>query len=207
MLMIDHLVFATPDLERGVSEIEALTGVCASPGGRHPAWGTHNCLAALGAETYLEIIAPDPAQPEPAAPRPFGLDGLPGSRLASWGVRGDHLERLVRAAAGNGVRLGELLSGSRIRSDGVVLAWELTSPPTSIEAGLIPFFIDWGSSPHPAGSAASGLSLVGLRAEHPEPAGVARSLAALGADLPVLRASEPALVAVLDSPRGRVELR
>jgi hypothetical protein len=33
---VDHLVYATPDLNRGIDEIERLTGVRATPGGQHP---------------------------------------------------------------------------------------------------------------------------------------------------------------------------
>ncbi|SRR5216684_454718 len=99
---IDHLVYATPDLARGVSEIEALTGVRASVGGQHLGWGTRNCLAALGIDIYLEIIAPDPAQPQPPRPRPFGIDGLLRSRLVTWSARCDRLERVVHTAAQNG---------------------------------------------------------------------------------------------------------
>ncbi len=189
---IDHLVYATPDLARGVSEIEALTGVRASVGGQHLGWGTHNCLAALGINIYLEIIAPDPAQPPPPRPRPFGIDGLLRSRLVTWSARCDSLERVVHTAAQNGVLLGEILSGSRIRLP---------------EDGLVPFLIDWGSSPHPAASAATGLSLVELRAEHSNPRSLTRSLGALGVYLPVIQASQNALVATIDSPKGRVELR
>jgi hypothetical protein len=50
---VDHLVYATADLDRGVAEIELLLGIRASPGGRHPAWGTRNALVALGSMSYL----------------------------------------------------------------------------------------------------------------------------------------------------------
>jgi hypothetical protein len=73
--------------------------------------------------------------------------------------------------------------------------------------GLVPFFIDWGRSPHPAQTAAPGASLVALRAEHPDAQSVQRLLLALGLDLPVQSGPRPALVATIDSPRGRVELR
>jgi hypothetical protein len=73
--------------------------------------------------------------------------------------------------------------------------------------GIIPLFIDWGESPHPAGNAAQGASLVSLRAEHPDAAGVRRMLRRLGLNLPVARGRHPALIAVIECPRGRVELR
>ncbi len=37
---VDHVVYATPDLERGMEEIERLTGVSPTLGGEHPGRGT-----------------------------------------------------------------------------------------------------------------------------------------------------------------------
>ena len=71
----------------------------------------------------------------------------------------------------------------------------------------MPFFIDWGSSPHPALTAAKGATLTQLRAEHPDAPRVQKMLDALGLDLKVSPASAPAIIATIDSPRGRVELR
>ena len=204
---IDHLVFATPDLAQGVDEIEVLTGVRASAGGQHAAWGTHNRLLALGRDAYLEIIAPDPSQPQPTKPRPFGIDTLTHSRLVTWAARGSHLEQFARSAAERGVHLGEVFSGSRVRSDGAILSWQLTSPWLLLEGGLVPFFIDWGESPHPAASAAQGLSLVELRAEHPNPHVLSRTLQTLGLEISVQQASNAALVATIQGPKGRIQLR
>jgi len=203
---VDHLVYATLDLARGASEIEALTGVRASPGGQHLAWATHNCLLALGPETYIEIIAPDPSQPKPPGARPFGIDGLRHSRLVTWAACGAGLEHFVRAVARRGVILGELFSGSRVLSNGAILAWQMTSPFSLLEGGLIPFFIDWGVSPHPAASASAGLSLVELRAEHPSPRVLAHTFEVLGVSIPIRQAPKASLVATILGPKGQIEL-
>jgi hypothetical protein len=204
---VDHLVYATPDLNRGVAEIEKLLGVRATAGGQHPGRGTRNALVALGPMVYLEILAPDPEQPPPEEPRPFGLDGLKEPRLVAWFVKGSDLERLRGEAVGKGVPLGEVKSGSRRRPDGVQLSWQFTDPWVPVADGVVPFLIDWGNSPHPARTAAKGATLVSLRAEHPDARGVSEMLRHLGLDLPVKQGPSPALIAVIEGPRGRVELR
>ena len=91
--------------------------------------------------------------------------------------------------------------------DGVVLAWRYTDPRTVVADGLVPFVIDWGTTPHPAATAATGASLVALRAEHPDADRVRKMLDDLGIDLRVDKGSRAALVATINGPRGRVELR
>ena len=204
---VDHLVYATPDLARGVDEIERLIGVRASPGGRHPGLGTRNALVALGQDVYLEIIAPDPDQPKPPQPRRFGLDTLTVSRLVTWAAKGTDLERLQLDAERIGVALGKVALGSRRRPDGVELTWRATSSEAMIADGIVPFFIDWGESPHPSSSASRGAFLVALRAGHPDASGVRRMLDKLALPLVTRRGAMPALVATIDGPRGRVELR
>ena len=204
---IDHLVYATPDLNTGIEAIEKLTGVRATPGGQHPGRGTRNALIALGPTSYLEIIGPDPEQPAPPNPRPFGIDGLKAPRLARWVVKGQNLEQLAAEASRKGIQLGEVTSGKRQRPDDVLLTWRYTDPRVDLADGLVPFFIDWGESPHPAATAAKGLTLIALRAEHPDAARVRKILTQLGLDLPVRTGPAPALIATIDSPRGRVELR
>ena len=204
---VDHLVYATPDLDLGIRTIEGLLGVRASAGGQHPGLGTRNALVALGPNTYLEIIGPDPDQPKLSQSLRFGIDGLKKPRLVGWVAKGVRLEELVRRAHGAGVGLGEVIAGSRKRPDGVVLAWRYTDPSVVLEDRLIPYFIDWGTSPHPAGSAARGATLVALRAEHPDAPRVERMLKAVGLNLPVQSGPRTALIATIDSPNGRVILR
>lgn len=204
---IDHLVYATPDLDRSVEEIERLLGVRATPGGQHPGRGTRNALVALGPTSYLEIIAVDPDQPRPKDPRAFGIDELKVSRLVAWSIKGENLEQLRKEAISKGVLLGEVKTGRRRRTDGVELAWQVTDYSVTVADGIVPFFIDWGSSPHPADSAVQGASLIDLSAEHPDPGNVRQLLTRLAVDLKVARGSSPTLIATIDCPRGRVELR
>ncbi len=128
-------------------------------------------------------------------------------RLAAWAAKGQDLERIAADAARNGVKLGAVGSGSRKRPDGVLLSWRFTSPATLLADGIVPFFIDWGKTPHPAQTAAAGATLVALRAEHPDARGVGEMLRKLGVPLPVTSGPAPALIATVDCPKGRVELR
>jgi hypothetical protein len=204
---VDHLVYATPDLQRGIDAIEKQLGIKATPGGQHPGLGTRNALVALGPTSYLEIIGPDPEQPKPSGPRRFGIDDLKAPRIVRWVVKSSELADVADKAAAAGVTLGPIASGSRRRPDGVVLAWRYTDPAVAVADGLIPFFIDWGTSPHPALTAARGATLAQLRAEHPDARRVQKMVDDLGLDLRVSQAAAPAIIATIDSPRGRVELR
>jgi hypothetical protein len=98
-------------------------------------------------------------------------------------------------------------TGQRELSNGRVLSWRSTYPDVRAGSGLVPFLIDWGDSPHPAYTAPAGIELVDLRAEHPDPAVIIDRLRTLGLDLPVVAGRSPALIAMLATPRGRLELR
>jgi Glyoxalase-like domain len=204
---IDHLVYATPDLQPGIDSVEKLLGVRATPGGQHPGRGTRNALLSLGPGVYLEIIGPDPEQATPSQPRPFGIDRLTGPRLVTWAAKGTDLEHWSSEVRAKGVQLGTVTPGSRRRSDGVLLSWRYTDPRTVVVDGIAPFFIDWGKTPHPATTAAQGASLVDLRAEHPDVKTVQAVLDVLQLDLRVQAGPRPTLIATVNGPRGRVDLR
>ena len=216
---IDHLVYGAPELAAAVARLEALLGVAAVPAGRHEGRGTHNALLALD-DAYLEIIAPDPGQPAPPAPRPFGLDRLTEPRLVTFAVHhaghpagvvpadpAHRLEQWRRLAAARGYDPGPSAAGGRRRPDGAVLRWHLCQHEELPFGGVVPFLIDWGATPSPAATAPSGCRLLGLEGTHPEPVAVRAALRALEvAAVPVLRGPAPALRATLATPRGRAEL-
>lgn len=204
---IDHLVYATPDLASGIEQVEKLLGVKAVPGGQHPGAGTRNALIRLGELTYLEIIGPDPDQPKPVQSRRFGIDDLKAPRLVTWAAKGTDLNAITQDAKQRGIDLGQVQSGSRRRPDGVLLAWRLTVSPALNADGIVPFFIDWGTTQHPASSLPKGCTLISLRAEHPDAARVRAMLVGLGLNLPVEAGRAPALIALVRTPHGDVELR
>jgi len=205
--VLDHLIVATPDVAATVAEFERRLGVRAIVGGRHPAWGTHNALIGLGDRVYLELMGPDPEAPATHGPRPFGIDRLRAPKLAAWVARGVELDALAALASRHGIDLGGVFDRSRTRPDGSVLSWRMTDPLAPRVDGLLPFFIDWGTTAHPAASAPSGGRVLALSAEHPEPERVRVALDALDLDLVVGKGPAPALIAKLATPRGEVELR
>ena len=206
LAQVDHIIYATPDLDRTVEALERQLGVRATPAGSSPGRGTHSALLSLGAGAYLEIVAPDPGQARPSQP-PWWMPGLHEPRIVQWAAKGMHLESLRATAVSAGVPLGEVTSGRRMQPDGVWLTWRFTSPRRPVADGIVPFFIDWGHARHPARSAPPGVRLVGLRGEHPDTERVRRMLRQLGLALPVAHGDRPALIATLDGPLGRLELR
>jgi glyoxalase-like protein len=203
--VIDHIVYATPDLDATVAEL-ARRGLVTSRGGAHDGLGTRNALADLGGGTYLEVIGPDPDQPEPAAPRPFAIDELREPRLVAWAVRVADLDAAVTAARARGYDPGDARDMARLRGDGVLLAWRLTPPPATVPA-VVPFVIAWGDTEHPSRTAAPGARLESFTAAHPDPVAVRQHLSALGVpDVTVEQAPSPALHAVIATPAGPVPL-
>ncbi len=204
---VDHIVYATTDLEHTIEVIAEQLGVTPSVGGAHPGRGTRNALLALGPLSYLEIVGPDRDQPDHATPRWFRIDTLTAPRLVTWAANSADLVAFRVRALKAGVMLGDVASGSRQRPDGSMLAWTLTDPTPLRDDGIVPFFIDWGTSAHPATASAKGLTLIGLRAEHPDALRVRTRLDSLGLPLDVRDAASPALIATIDGPRGEFVLR
>jgi len=185
-----------------MDRIEALLGVRPARGGRHPRYGTHNAVVSIAAETYLEVIAPDPAAQPPDRGAPFGVDAVRVPRLVTWALR---VEAIAEAAAAAG--LGEVEHGARRTTDGSLLTWELTDPYAMPLDGAVPFLIRWGATPHPAGAAPRAGTLVGLRIEHPHPEQVRAALGPLRVEVEVTAAETTVLEALVRTGRGVVELR
>lgn len=203
---IDHLIYGAPDLDRGMDEIERRLGVRPARGGRHPQYGTRNALLALGEETYLEVMAPDPELPVPEKGTLFSLDELEEPRLVAWALRCEEIEAVAGRARAEGVGLGRVEAGSREQPDGTTVSWRLTDPRAVPLDGAVPFLIAWGETPHPARSAPDGGELVGLEIRHPDPGGVRDALRVLGVEMPVAAGPGARLAAAIRTGERRLEL-
>ncbi|MFF8726101.1 VOC family protein [Streptomyces sp. NPDC015171] len=201
--LLDHLVLATPDLGATVAEFARRTGIVPAPGGVHLALGTRNQLVGLGGRSYLEIIGPDPEQPAPTGPRPFGVDRLAAPAVLTWAISPPDLDAAVAGARAVGHDPGPVRPMSRRTPDGAVLRWRLTDTGPGEGAGLVPFLIDWGDSPHPAASGLPVTPLLAVSASAPDPERVRGPLAALGTSL-ALATGPVALSFTLDTPNGPV---
>jgi len=207
-LAVDHLVIAARSLAEGTAWLRERIGIAAQPGGAHVAMGTHNALVSLGPRLYLEVIAIDPAARAPDRPRWFDLDDprmrarlAEGPSLVHWVVR----TRTIDSDAAR-TDLGSILT--MIRGD---FEWRITVPDDGHlpQRGLVPTLIQWPDTRHPADRLeSSGLSLIALAGEHPEPAPVRKALEALGLSeiLKVSYGRSPRLAAMLRTPRGVVTL-
>ncbi|AIS01215.1 VOC family protein [Streptomyces glaucescens] len=199
---LDHLVLATPDLAATLADFTRRTGVTPAAGGTHVGLGTRNHLVGLGGAGYLEIIGPDPEQPAPAGPRPFGVDLLPGPRTVTWAIRTTDLDAAIASARARGHDPGPARAMSRRTPDGALLEWRLTDG-SAHPSGLVPFLIDWGASRHPTAAGLPVTPLLRLSATAPDPAEIRPLLAALDTGL-ALAEGPAGFSFTVGTPRGPV---
>lgn len=204
MATIDHLVYAVTDLAAAVDWFEDATGTRPAIGGAHVGLGTHNALVSFG-ECYLELIAPDPGQPDPDGPRPFGVDDLDAPGLVGFAVRpvaGESIDGLADRCLQRGFNMGPVADMSRVTPAGVRLAWRLTMPTQM----PLPFLIEWGDTPRPNTTAPGGVALVDFVVGTPNTTSTASAWEALGLTLPLEHADTTHLRATVSGPGGAVEL-
>lgn len=202
---LDHIVYATPDLDELVASFRDRTGVDPPFGGRHPGKGSRNHLVNLGGSAYLELIGPD----DPSAPgrgtTAWGIHELTGPRIVAWLVHPADLDATVAHARERGYEPGDVKPMSRDTPEGTTLHWRLAKEPPDNRDGLVPALIDWQQSPHPTTAGLPELPLVSFTGYHPDPDTVRAGLDALGVQLD-LEQGPPGFEVVLETPNGKVTL-
>jgi catechol 2,3-dioxygenase-like lactoylglutathione lyase family enzyme len=129
---IDHVIYATADLDAAAARVEEILGVASVPGGRHDGLGTHNRIVPLGGG-YLELLAV--ADPEEARRSPLGAAVLEriartGDGLMGWAVAVDDVAPVAQ-------RLG--IGVSTISRQG--LSAQLAGVAEAMREPTLPFFI------------------------------------------------------------------
>ena len=205
MALIDHIVWGGRDLDGGIEKMADMTGVTAQKGGAHPGNGTCNALMSLGSLQYLEIIAPDKTQ---------DLTGTHGEMLGTLKADGvltfcmENGDLEVEADLVRGLNL--IPDGpndwSRQAPDGTLLRWRLLMVEGHDYGFQIPFFIDWLDCVHPSTVTPSGVALAAFQVATPRAEDLSKIYNGLNIECPVVQASEPAMTATLETPKGSVVL-
>ena len=201
--MLDHIILLIADLETFKSRFEAETGVELTVGGAHPGLGTVNLLASVGEGVYLEFIAPNPDLEEP--------QGL-GARLVAYGephvasfaLRTEDMEATVAAAEAAGLSTLGPAAGSRETPDGVLLSWSGLYLVGHDQGDQVPFYIDWGETPHPSDTSAQGLKLLSFHAVHPEPERLATIYRGMDMPVTVVAGEAPGFELRIGTPKGEL---
>lgn len=204
--LLDHLVWLAADLDEACAQFEAMSGVAAQYGGKHPI-GTHNALVGFGPQVYLEIVAPQPGVTE-GHPWVTAARKRPEPHLLAYCMRSaSSLSDLARQAKAKGLCDADPFPLSRHQPSGELLEWELYMPSIAGAGAAVPFFIDWAETPHPSRSASSAAALVSFAVEHPDPDSIAPAMSLLAPGVRVDRSSEEiTLRAEIGTPRGKIVL-
>lgn len=211
---IDHLVIGAASLEQGVAWCEATFGVAPDAGGVHPFMGTHNRLLRIDgpgfANTYLEIIAIDPAAPPPGRVRWFGLDDPAvqarlgsGPQLLTVVARTPNVEMLRWGLINFAADPGPALAAERPTPEGL-LSWRILVRDDGAlpGQGRLPVLIQWQGRHPTEAMPPSPLVLQAVRFGQVRPR-EATLLRLRGAQVV---ADGPAIAVTLGTPRGPITL-
>lgn len=204
---IDHIVYAVPDLEEAIDQLEKRLGVRPQFGGRHTTKGTKNALLNLGNACYLEILAVDESNTDIFAPRWMGIDLIETSKITRWSIKSDQLTQDQAILQSYQKELGEIQKGQRKLSNGKLIQWEMILPLAEPEVDILPFMTDWTySSIHPTDSLPQLCELVSIELMHPEPKSIQEYLEKLNLSMTISQDQNPIIRISIQTPNGIVSL-
>ena len=152
-MRIDHVIYATRDLDVAAVRIESELGVQVVAGGRHEGLGTHNRIVPLG-DGYLELLAVCDAEEAARSALGSALQARleqAGDGLMAWAVSVDDVQPIAE-------RLDTWVS--TIAREG--LSAQLTGLLEAMRDPFLPFFVARGEGvPDPGhGADAGGISWI-----------------------------------------------
>ncbi len=206
-VIVDHIIVGIADLDEGIEQLEALTGVRAVIGGEHPGRGTRNALISLGTGHYMELLAPVPGGVIDEFDDLAGdLPGFSELTPIGWAASSTNVDDLAQRLVAAGYEVAGPVAGSRVKPDGSVLEWRTLAIEQPLIAGA-PFFIEWGeSSVHPSASSPAGCELGTVNLQDPSSDALRDLMDLLGLDVGVEQAGHLAFEFVLECPNGVVRI-
>lgn len=205
--IIDHIVYAVPDLEKAMLDFENRTGVAPTFGGYHTHQGTKNAIVNIGKDAYLEIITVDSANEAITGPRWMGVDLILEPKVTRWSLKSDQLSSDSIILQKYDPQMGEVKGGQRNTSSGDLLSWMMIMPLPHPEVEIVPFITSWGAdSVHPTSNLPQNCRLLELQFTHPQPELFREVWQGLGLKRAIAQGPVVEIKLVLDTPKGRVEL-
>jgi hypothetical protein len=141
---IDHVIYATADLEGAAARVEAELGLTSIAGGRHDGLGTHNRIVPLGDGSFLELLAVvDPEEARRSALGTiFQAAVARGEGLCGWAAAVDDVAAIA-------ARLGTPITS--VGRQGMTA--RLTAVEEALAEPCLPFFIERSGGRSGAGGA------------------------------------------------------
>ena len=147
---LDHVVLGTSNLEQALVSFEQETGVRPLMVVSHKGLGTKSARVAFEQCAFLEIIGPDSEQG--SYPLAEKLSKIPEGQLVPihYAVRNSKSKEYKNTTWKDmGLECDEVTMIAKDK--GMPWQWNMFFMEGHHDAGLMPFFIDWGESHHAAG--------------------------------------------------------
>jgi hypothetical protein len=203
-MILDHFAWSSPSLDKAIDDVEAWSGIRATPGGSHPGMGTRNALLSLHDGLYLAIDAPDPVQ-ESAAGNGARMAAQPGYNMDLFAVATDDILAAQRVLERFGLS-SALRAGSRKTLRGEILKWRHLAVEPSRFGNALPQISQWDTANHPSLEAPTGCTLERFEVAHPLAESVRELYAVLNLAIDVVPAVRPSLRVSLRGRHGVFDL-
>ena len=136
-LQIDHVTVAGRDLDQ-LGESFSRVGLDAEYGGRHSNGVTHMSVVGFRDGSYLELISTvDPDEESPWWNGPIHGNGGP----CAWAIRVDDIDTVSAELAERGIVVDGPDQYERVREDGTLVEWDLTTLGERELGSTLPFLI------------------------------------------------------------------
>jgi hypothetical protein len=203
-MKLDHFAWAFSSLDDGIREFQKFSGVTAVHGGSHAGQGSRNALVSLGANLYLAMDGPDPAQNQVGT---YGevLSTLAGPDLNVFAVATEDMETALEKVVSFGL-LAKVVRKSRVRPDGITLDTSVLEIERNPFGKAMPHILQWHTPHHPGKTSPNGCRFANFIVEHPEHDKVADFYSLFGLDVEIRKADHPRLWLTLEGAYGRFKL-